>query len=281
MRLPLLFLALATSLSLAAQTALRPFQASPAATVTQDLGISTVKIEYHRPAVKGRKLWGGLVPFGEVWRAGANEATTITFSDPVKIAGQDLAAGCYSFFAIPGPDTWTLIFNRNPKLWGSNDYQASEDALRIQAKPQPAPFQECLAFTLEPAGPDSLGVALAWENLTVGFQLQLDARGLYWAHLEKALAQVKPGDWLTLQQAANYCLQSNLHLDKGMTWVDQSIQLRPGYRNLEIKARLLAKAGRQTEAVPLLRQALERATAAKAPKENLDSLHKALAEWGK
>ena len=280
MRFSLLPLALAASLSLAAQQAtLKPFQASPAATVTQELGISSVKIEYHRPAVKGRKLWGGLLPFGEVWRAGANEATTITFSDPVTIGEKVLPAGTYAFFAIPGPRTWTLIFNKTARQWGSNDYKASEDVLRIEAKPAAAPFQERLAFSIEPAPGDSLRITLAWENLAVAFNASMDARKLYWAHLETALAGAKPGDPLPFQQAANYCLQNDLHPDQAMLWVDRSIQLQEGYRNLEVKARLLAKAGQLAEALPLLRKALALAQAAKAPQENLDTLSKTLTSW--
>ncbi len=157
----------------ARQTALPPVPASPAASVAHRLGAGSVRIDYHRPAVRGRKIWGGLVPFGQVWRAGANEATTIAFSDPVRVDGKPLAAGSYAFFAIPGPDQWTLIFNRVPGQWGAFHYQAGQDALRVPVKPAAGPAQENLAYTIKPAEPDGLRVELAWDTLTVGFHVTL------------------------------------------------------------------------------------------------------------
>ena len=280
MRTTLLALALAATPSLIAQqTVIKPFQESPAATVTQDLGISTVKIEYHRPSVKGRKIWGAVVPFGEVWRTGANDATVITFSDPVTIGGQNLAAGAYALFAIPGPEAWTLILNKQAKQWGAYGYKPAEDALRLQVKPRTAPFQESLGFTLQVAAPDRLQVTLGWENLAVGFDVTLDARGLYWAYLERTLAGVKPEEWAPWSQAASYCLAANVHLDQAMAWVDQSLKVKETARNLEVKARLLDKAGRTREALPFLQKALALGTAAKAPKEALAGLERTLADW--
>lgn len=282
MRVPFLIAALVATVGLSAQqTTLKPFQDSPSATVTQELGISTVKIEYHRPAVKGRKIWGGLVPFGEVWRTGANEATAITFSDAVKIGDQSLPAGSYAFFAIPGAETWTLIFNKTVKQWGAYEYKAADDALRIQAKPRVAPFQEYLAFDLRVAAPERLRVDLAWENLAVGFDVSLDVRGLYWTYLEKTLAGAKPGEATPFLQAANYCLTNNLHLDQALGWVDQSIKAKEGYRNLEVKARLLHKTGKPAEALLCLQKAIEVAKTTKVSKENLDRLDQAKTEWTK
>jgi hypothetical protein len=261
----------------ARQTVLKPFQASPAASVSQDLGISTVKIDYHRPGVKGRKIWGGLVPFGQVWRAGANEATTITFSDPVQVDGHPLAAGSYAFFAIPGPDQWTLIFNRTARQWGAFSYQASKDALRVQAQPRPAPREEWLAYSIRVAGPDSLRVELAWDTLAVGFDVALAAHDRYWAYLQQTLAGAGPEEWQPLDQAAAYCLGSDSHLDQGLAWVERSIQLKPGYRNLSLKARLLKRAGRTGEALALLDQAL----AANPPGNALEELQGLRTEWMK
>jgi len=280
MRIPFLSAALVATVSLSAQqTTIKPFQESPAATVSQDLGISTVKIDYHRPAVKGRKIWGALVPFGEVWRAGANEATVITLSDPMQIGEQTLPAGAYALFAIPGPDTWTLIFSRNAKQWGAYNHKAADEVLKLQVKPRTAPFQEYLGFNLQLAAPGRLRVELAWENLAVGFDATLDVRATYWAYLEGRLAVAKADEWLPWFQGANYCFQNNLHMDKAMGWVDASLKAKETYRNLELKARLLHKAGRTTEALPLLQKATDLATAAKTPKEYLDELAKAKAEW--
>jgi tetratricopeptide (TPR) repeat protein len=275
-----LAIAIVSCLGLTAQTVLKPFQASPAASVSQDLGLSTVKIDYHRPAVKGRKIWGALVPFGQVWRVGANDATTITFSEPVQVDGHALAAGTYSFFAIPGPDQWTLILNQQAKQWGAFNYQAGQDALRFQAKPRPGPFHEYLAYSIGPVGPDSLRVELAWENLAVGFDVALAAHDRYWAYLEKALAGTGPEEWQPLNQAAGYCLLSNTHLDQAMAWVDRSIRIKEGYKNQQLKAQLLQRAGRLEEALPYLRRAIALA-AAGAPKAAQDELTALQAEWTK
>ena len=273
--------ALVTTLGLPAQTVLKPFQESPAATVSQDLGASTVKIEYHKPAVKGRKVWGELVPFGEVWRTGANDATVITFSEPVKIAGKDLPAGSYAFFALPGKDEWTLIFNKTAKQWGAYGYKAADDALRIQAKPRTAPFQEYLSYTLQVVSMDQMRVDLCWENLAVGFEVAQDAKAQYWSYLEKTLAGAKPGESTPYLQAASYCLNNNVHLDQAMLWTDQALKAKEDYRGLSMKARLLNKAGKKPEALLCLQKAIDAAKAAKIPQENLDGLLKTQAEWTK
>ena len=261
-------------LGLAAQTAVKPFQLSPAASVSQELGLASVRIDYHRPAVRGRKLWGGLVPYGQVWRAGANEATTISFSEPVRIGGQPLASGVYTFFAIPGPDQWTLIFNRTAKQWGAFKYDAGQDALRVQVKPAAGPREEYLAYSIRVAGPDALRVDLAWDTLTVGFDVALAAHDRYWAYLEQTLAGAGPEEWQPLNQAAAYCLQSDSHLDRAMAWVERSIQIKPGARNLALKAQLLRKAGRSAEALALLDRAI-----AMASGQTLDELKSLRAEW--
>jgi hypothetical protein len=220
------------------------------------LGISTVRIDYHRPAVRGRRIWGGLVPFGKVWRVGANEATTIAFSDPVRIAGRDLAAGTYGFFAIPGPEAWTLIFSRTAKQWGAFTYQPAQDALRITARPRPAPAQEYLAYSIQVTGPDALRVELAWDTLAVGFDVALDAPGIYWDYLEKAVAGAGPAEWQPLDAGAAWCVQNGRHLDKALEWVERSIRIQPGWRNLSLKAQLLRRAGNQAEAMELLDRAI-------------------------
>ncbi len=283
MRTVILSAALAASLGLAAQqTMVKPYQPSPGASITQTVGSSTVKIDYSRPGVKGRTIWGGLVPFGEVWRTGANNATVITFSDPVKVDGKDLAAGSYAFFAIPGPKTWTLIFNRNAKQWGAYDHKASEDALRVEATPVAlAQPEEYLNYSIHLKSLEALRVELAWEKVSVGFDVTLDTPGLYWAYLEKTLAGAGAGEHVPFLQGARYCLNNNVHLDKGMEWIDRSLKAKEVYSNLETKARLLEKAGRKAEALTTLQKAIDLATAAKTPQEYLDGLAKTKAAWSR
>lgn len=171
--LPILLLAVA---SVAAQAP--KVRQSPTASVSQDLGLTHVTITYHRPAVKGRVIWGGLVPYGKVWRAGANEATTITFSGPVKVAGHDVPAGTYAFFAIPDKDHWTLILDKNPKQWGAFSYKPSEDLLRFEVTPSASPMQEWLDYSIELTDQATATVTLHWEKLAVSFPVTAEIPGL-------------------------------------------------------------------------------------------------------
>ncbi len=148
---------------------------SPKATVKQTVGFTEVTIEYNRPGVKGRTIWGGLVPYNVVWRAGANEATKITFSSDVKIDGKKLKAGSYGFFAIPGQKTWTLIFNKVANQWGAFEYNDVEDALRIEVTPmQNNCWQEWLAFTINKTSDKKAVVMLEWEKLKVPFNVEVE-----------------------------------------------------------------------------------------------------------
>ena len=145
---------------------------SPAATATGSIGKTTVTINYSQPGVKGRKIWGELVPYGKVWRTGANEATTFEVSTDVMIEGKKLAAGKYSFFTIPGKDEWTLIFNKVAEQWGAFEYNETEDALRVTVKPQSNEFQEWMAFTINKTGDKSAIVNLEWEKLKIPFKVE-------------------------------------------------------------------------------------------------------------
>lgn len=148
---------------------------SPKAIVEQTVGFTEVTIEYGRPGVKGRTIWGGLVPYNAVWRAGANEATKITFSTEVKIDGKKLKAGSYSFFAIPGQKTWILIFNKVANQWGAFEYNDVEDALRIEVTPmQNNCWQEWLAYTINKSSDKKAVVMLEWEKLKVPFTVEVE-----------------------------------------------------------------------------------------------------------
>ena len=138
--------------------------------VTQRIGITDITINYHRPLIKGRKVWGGLVPYGQPWRAGANENTTISFSDPVTIEGQPLAAGTYGLHMIPTETDWTIAFSKTNTAWGSFTYDKAEDALRVTVKPAASDFHEALTYDFDDLGPDSTVVTLRWEKLAVPFR---------------------------------------------------------------------------------------------------------------
>jgi len=169
-----IFLTLQTSIDVYSQQK-EEVRISPKAEVEQTVGFTKITIDYSRPGVKGRKIWGGLVPYNVVWRAGANEATKITFSTDVKIDGKKLKAGSYGFFAIPGQKTWVLIFNKVANQWGAFEYNDVEDALRIEVTPiQNNCWQEWLAYTISKSSDNKAVVMLEWEKLKVPFNVEVD-----------------------------------------------------------------------------------------------------------
>jgi Protein of unknown function (DUF2911) len=144
---------------------------SPAGSASGAAGATRITIEYHRPSVRGREIWGGLVPYGQVWRLGANEATTIAFSTPVKVEGTNVPAGTYALFAIPGKDKWTFIVNKNAKQWGAFKYQQTDDLLRFDVVPQPGNAVETMTFSIVPKAPASASVEMEWAKVKTAFNV--------------------------------------------------------------------------------------------------------------
>ena len=160
--------------------------------VTQRIGITDVTINYHRPMVNKRKVWGGLVPYGQVWRAGANENTTIKFTDPVTIEGKPLPKGTYGLHMIPGENEWTVIFSKNSTSWGSFTYDQAEDALRVTVKPQAAEFHEALTYDFDDVGPDSSVVTLRWEKVAVPFKVGVNTHEIVAAEPAQPASRAGP-----------------------------------------------------------------------------------------
>ncbi|MBN2433448.1 MAG: DUF2911 domain-containing protein [Acidobacteria bacterium] len=248
---------------------------SPNAGLSQDIGTTVMTIKYCRPGVKGREIWGGLVAYGELWRAGANEATVFTFSDPVMIEGKELPAGSYSFFAIPEPDKWTLVFNNNTGLWGTGGYQEAEDALRIMAKPMSGDFVERMRFVVNDVTDNSAVVELQWEKVRVPFTVTVNTTGKVMKQAQQAMGRY----WVMPYRAANYCFESGNNLEKGLEWVNLSIANQKTYWNMLLKARLQEKMGQKDDAVATLREAIAMGKSADQPPYNLADMEKMLAEW--
>jgi hypothetical protein len=208
---------------------------SPNASVSQTVGVTEITIKYSRPGVKERQVWGKLVPYGEVWRTGANENTTIKFSTPVRIDGHELPAGTYGLQTIPAAGDWTVIFSKDANEWGAFSYKQADDALRIQAKPRPAEFRERMAFDFDDVTDTAAKVVIHWEKLAVPFTVEVDTPNLVAAKAKEAVR------WQTPYQAASYCIQNNTCLDDASRWLDASIALQENFANLRAKAMLLAK----------------------------------------
>jgi len=253
---------------------------SPKATVMQTVGLTDVTIAYCRPSVRGRTIWGGLVPYDQVWRTGANEATTITFADDVTIEGSRLPAGTYGLFTIPGKDEWTVIFNKGAKQWGAYEYKQAEDVLRIKAKPQPAEFREVMTFFFPAVSTESAQVALAWEKLQVPFTFKVDTINKVLAASRKAVADAKPDDWRTPYRAAAFCLDNDVNLEEARTWLAKSVGVKETMYNLSGQARLLAMDGKKADAVALAKKAITVAKTAD-PKADTSMVDNLIKEWEK
>jgi hypothetical protein len=234
---------------------------SQRAVVVQRIGLTDVTILYHSPLAGGRIIWGKTVPYGQVWRAGANENSTITFSDDVTIEGKPLAAGTYGLHTIPNADEWTVIFSKNSTSWGSFSYDDKEDALRVNVKPQPAEFRETLAYTFDDVKPDSAAATLRWEKLAVPFHVGVDVKTQALKSIHNQLRNTGGFTWAGYDEAANWCLDNNYNLEEALKWEDTSIQNEDRFENWETKSRILDAMGRKDEAAKALSQAFDKATA--------------------
>lgn len=270
----MLFIITAMTFSVPAQGFKTP-RPSPDASVTQFVGITKIMIDYSSPAVKGRKIWGELVPFGQIWRTGANEVTSITFSDPVKVNGHELPAGTYGIHTIPRENEWEIIFSKDTKVDDPMTYDASKDALRIKVKPEQNPFTERMAFTITDVTENSANVNLIWENLKVTFKVDVNTQELV---LQNARNSV---DWRTLTSAANYCLQQNVNLDEGFNWIQASTLITQNYNNMSILAQYYAKMNRKAEAISTMEKAIDYGSRLKNPPFDLENMKKLLADWKK
>ena len=230
---------------------------SQRAEISQKIGITNIDIKYHRPLVKDRKIWGGLVPYGSVWRAGANENTTISFSDPVMIENQPLAAGTYGLHMIPNADEWTIIFSKNSTSWGSFTYDQAEDALRVNVKPVAADMHNALTYDFDQLTPDSTVVELEWEKVAVPFKVGVDVHSAVQASLKKQLRNLSQYTWMSWDDAATYLLTEKIAFDDALTYSNKSIQTEDRYDNEMTKANVLKALNRSDESETAKKKALD------------------------
>lgn len=236
--------------------------ASPAASVSQRIGLSDFEIRYSRPAVRGRVVWGGLVPWGQVWRAGANENTVLSASTRFRLEGHELPAGAYGLHMQPEPDGWTLIVSKISTGWGSFGYDPAWDALRVPVRPEAAPFVESLAYSFDDPGDRAATAALRWADLRVPFRIEVDTPELVIESVTRQLFGAPQFFWQRWNDAARYALGQNVRLDLAGQWVERSIAINDNFTNRSTQAELLALQGRAAEARAILDAALPRATEA-------------------
>ena len=238
--------------------------------IAQVIGDTKISMVYHRPNVNGRKIWDSLVPYGKVWRAGANEATLFEVDRDVNINGKPLPAGKYSFHVIPTANEWTLIFNKDEGQWGSFSYNEKDDALRITAKPHMSHHpHEALTYMFDDPKADSVKVVLAWENLAVPFTVDIgDLHGRILSQIRDEHSKADEAKKVNfLNQFASYVATNKLaaNYSEAMEKIDASIAVRENYSNLATKSRLLAAQGKYSEAIALAEKALATGKAATPP----------------
>ncbi|WP_188813549.1 DUF2911 domain-containing protein [Hymenobacter cavernae] len=255
-------------------------QASPHVVLQQALGLATVTVDYHAPGVKGRPVWGQLVPWDEVWRAGANENTILTFSDTLTVNGQVVPAGQYSFYVLPhAARDWELILNRVTTHWGSEGYDPKDDLVRLPIASEPAPFHETLLYWFSDVVPAGGKLNLTWEKRTVSLLIESDVHGRALAGITQTLTQ-NPGNWQLLAQAAEYLVQNNMQAELALRYINESIRLHDVYSNNWIKARLLASQKDYTTAIEFGRKALKMGDKNDvAFKNQLPDMRVRLTEW--
>jgi tetratricopeptide (TPR) repeat protein len=262
-RIPVAFglaLLLAASASFAQSTQLNIPRDSQRASVTQRVGITDITVNYHRPLVKGRAIWGKVVPYGQVWRAGANENTTITFTDPVTIEGKTLEKGTYGLHMLPNQDEWTVIFSKVNTAWGSFTYKESEDALRVNVKPQTAEMEEALVYEIDQPTENSAVITMRWEKVAVPFKVGVDVNNIVDASLKAQMRGLPQYTWDGWDDAANYLLAHKVSLDEALEFSNRSIGAEPRYENYNTKSQILEAMGKKDEAKVAHDKAIEIAT---------------------
>ena len=233
---------------------------SQRAEISQRIGITDITIRYHRPLVNERKVWEGLVPYGKVWRAGANENTTITFSDAVLIEGKPLDKGTYGLHMIPNADEWTIIFSKNSTSWGAFTYDEKEDALRVTVKPKPAEMRNALTYDFDQLQPDAAVVELEWEKVAVPFKVSVDVHDVVQASMKKQLRSLTQYTWISWDDAATYLVTEKVGLDDALTYANKSIEYEDRYDNELTKSKVLRALNRNDEAATAQKKALDLAS---------------------
>ena len=226
------------------------------ARVMQRIGITDVTVDYHRPLVRGRRIFGGVQPYGSVWRAGANFNTVIEFSDSVAIDGHAVPKGAYGLHFIPGQSSWTLILSRNSTSWGSFTYDPSEDALRVSLKPRAIDHRELLTYDFDDVTPTSAVVTMRWDDVAVPFTIQVNTPQIVARSLRNQLRGLVQREWQGWNEAADYLLENRLDANEALKYSEQSIGVEDRFENEIVKARALDALGRSADAAATRRKAL-------------------------
>jgi hypothetical protein len=251
---------------------------SPGAKVSQEIGLTEVTVDYSCPGVKGRKIWGGVVPYDKMWRTGANQATKITFTRDVTFGDKPVPAGSYALLTIPTKGAWTVILNKKAEQAGTlQDYKADLDQARVQAQPRAVAHRERMTFLFSDFDDDKASLDLEWDKLRISVPIKVSTGEQAAANIKNALDNT----WRTYANAARYLLETKKDYDSAMKYVDQSLALKEDWFNLWIKASLLAAKGNYKEAYPQAEKSYQLGQAAGGGFFLEADVKKALSDWKK
>ncbi len=242
-------------ISISAQQNLTTPQASQKASISQRIGLTDIEVVYHRPSVNNRTVWGGIVPYDQVWRAGANENTTISFSTDVIVESKKVAAGTYGLHMIPTKNTWTIILSKDNAAWGSFFYNEKNDAVRFTVTPVANDFQEWLSYSFDQLSAKATTLSLKWEKLSVPIKIEVDVNETVIASMEKELTGIPGFFWQGWNQIALYALTNNYNLENASAWVERSIGINKNLTNLMTKSLILESMGKSQEAEKFKKEA--------------------------
>ncbi len=241
-------------------------QASPAAKISQKVGLTDVTVEYSRPSTKGRKIFGELVPYGDVWRTGANAATIITFSTDVTVEGNPVPAGSYALYSIPGKNEWTIILSENTKLWGAVGYNQEDDLLRFKVKPgKTGQKYETMEIGFVDMTDTGATVAVKWENARAKFRVETEVDEIVMNQIKELVIDKEPENPGLYYQAANYYFTTGKDTEKALEWINKSVESDPKYWTMHLRAKIELELGMKKEAVESATKSMEMAREAKNP----------------
>ena len=241
-------------------------QASPSAKITQQVGLSTITVDYSRPSTKGRKIFGELVPYGEVWRTGANGATVLTFSTDVFINGKTIPAGSYALYSIPGRSEWTIILSKNTKLWGAIGYNQAEDQVRFTVEPtKTSKKYDTFEISINNLTDNGADLSMKWEYTRVDFKIITEVDEIVMADIKKQVIDANSTNPTLLYQAANYYFTNSKDFNQAYTWIKQSTDSDPKYWTMHLRAKIELALGMKTEALDSATKSKKMAEEAKNP----------------
>jgi hypothetical protein len=235
---------------------------SPAQTVKQEFGLGSIELSYSRPGMKGRKIFGDLVPYNAVWRTGANSATVLTLSDEVMIGGKKVPAGKYGLLTIPGASEWTIIITKQTDVTSPAAYKQDQDVVRVKATPATLPFEiESFTIMFGNVKPNSVEVGMMWDKTYVGFPITADIDSKVMAQIDAAMNK----DNKPYFASAMYYMENNKDLNKASEWLDKATAQNPeAFWVWYQKANCLAKLGKKSDAMAASNKSMELAKAAKS-----------------